>query len=344
MGETGEARLRADARLLLVDDEEANLRLLRRVLEPAGWTEIETTSDPAAVLGICRERPPDLLLMDLMMPGLSGADVLDRLSESLPDFEYVPVLILTSDPSREAMETALGRGADDYLTKPIDHREVRLRVANLLRTRFLHRELRTMNEELEERVRERTADLEEARIEILDRLALAAEYRDDQTGEHTRRVGDSAAELARALGLEESRVDHLHRAAPLHDVGKIGISDTILLKEGRLDPDEFAVMRSHTRIGASILSGSRFPVLRMAEAIALRHHENWDGTGYPDGLQGEEIPLEARIVAVADVFDSLTHDRVYRRALPEAEAIQVLRKRRGQKFDPEVLDAFLETR
>lgn len=330
-----------EARLLLVDDEEANLRLLRRILEPSGWTNIESTTDPTSVLDICRERQPDLLMMDLMMPGLTGAEVLEQLTESLPGFEYVPVVILTSDASREAMQRALGSGADDFLTKPFGHLEVRLRVANLLRTRHLHIELRDMNRRLEERVRERTADLEQARVEILERLALAAEFRDDETGEHTRRVGESAAALAREVGLEEERVRHLRRAAPLHDVGKIGIGDSILLKPGQLTPEEFEVMKTHTRIGERILSGSGFPVLDLAASIALRHHENWDGSGYPDGVAGEEIPREARIVAVVDVFDSLTHDRVYRDALSRPEALETIRDMRGRKFEPELLDAFL---
>lgn len=330
-----------EARLLLVDDEEANLRLLRRILEGGGWSNIATTTDPTEVLGLCREERPDLLVMDLMMPRMSGAEVLGQLRSSLPGFEYLPVLVATSDPSRAAMATALGSGADDYLTKPLGHREVRLRVANLLRTRSLHLELREMNRTLEERVRERTADLQEARIEILERLALAAEYRDDDTGEHTRRVGRAAAALAGELGLAEERVRHLRRAAPLHDVGKIGIGDSILLKPGRLTAEEFEVMKTHTRIGARLLSGSRFPVLRLAESIALRHHENWDGSGYPGGVAGEAIPLGARIVAVVDVFDSLTHERVYRSAIPEAEALALVRRLSGEKFDPEVVEAFL---
>ncbi|MFW6193729.1 MAG: HD domain-containing phosphohydrolase, partial [Gemmatimonadota bacterium] len=334
----------ASARVVAVDDEQANLDLLRRILEPAGYENLVTLTDPRDVLPLCRDDEPDLLVLDLMMPHLDGFELHRRLSDELPGFAYVPVLFLTADDSRQVQEKALSLGGHDFLTKPLSPREVRIRVRNLLTTRALHRELHEMNRELDARVRKRTSELEEARIEILERLAVAAEYRDDQTGEHIRRVGRMAARLARELGLDEEDVETIRRAAPLHDVGKIGIHDSILLKNGRLTDHEFDRMETHTLIGADILGGSRFPLLRTAARIARHHHEWWNGSGYPDGLSGEEIPLAARIVAVVDVFDSLTHDRTYKEAWDESSAVAFLEKRRGEQFDPRVVEAFLEIR
>lgn len=201
------------------------------------------------------------------------------------------------------------------------------------------KDLRT--EILEHRVKARTADLEEAQLEILERLALAAEFRDDETGQHTQRVGRTAAILARALDLPSEQVKLIQGGAPLHDMGKLGIPDEILRKPGKLTAQEFEIMKTHTTIGAQILSGSRFPILQMAEEIALTHHERWDGTGYA-GLAGERIPLSGRIVAIADVFDALTNDRVYRKAMPLEEALAEIELQRGQHFDPEMVDAFLQ--
>jgi putative two-component system response regulator len=201
------------------------------------------------------------------------------------------------------------------------------------------KDLRT--EILEHRVKARTADLEEAQLEILERLALAAEFRDDETGQHTQRVGRTAAILARALDLPSEQVKLIQGGAPLHDMGKLGIPDEILRKPGKLTVEEFEVMKTHTTIGAQILSGSRFPILQKAEEIALTHHERWDGTGYA-GLAGERIPLSGRIVALADVFDALTNDRVYRKAMPLEEALAEIELQRGRHFDPEMVDAFLQ--
>lgn len=331
----------AGVRIAVVDDEPANVGLLRRILEPVGYEEIASTTDPRRAVSLCREADPDLVILDLRMPYLDGFEVYEELDASLPGFAFVPVLFLTADDSRQAQERALSIGGQDYLTKPFSPREVRIRVRNLLTTRALHLALQEANRELDARVRKRTEELNEARIEILERLALAAEYRDDQTGKHTQRVGRLAAGAARGLDLDGEVVERLRRAAPLHDVGKIGIHDSILLKPGELTPEEFSVMETHTLIGADILSGSRFPVLRMAEEIARYHHERWDGSGYPEGLEGDEIPLSARIVAVADVFDSLTHDRVYKDAWTEEEAVEHLREGRDELFDPRVVDAFL---
>ncbi|MBI3998004.1 MAG: response regulator [Armatimonadetes bacterium] len=328
------------ARVLIVDDQDANLRLLERILTQAGYTGVRGTTDPRKAAPLFADYRPDLILLDLHMPHLDGFAIMDQLRPLTAGGAYLPILILTADITQEARQRALSMGAKDFLTKPFDQTEVLLRIRNLLETRLLHLQLQDQNLLLEHKVRERTQELEDARIEILERLARAAEYRDDLTGKHTQRVGEMAARLAAALGLPESEVEFIRRAAPLHDVGKIGISDTILLKPGKLTAKEFEVMKTHTTIGATILSGSRFPLMQKAEAIALIHHERWDGAGYPHGLKGDAIPIEGRIVAVADAYDAMTSDRPYRKALSPEEAREILWGGGGSQWDEDVVEAF----
>ncbi len=277
---------------------------------------------------------PDLVLLDLMMPHLDGYEVMRRLAPLTPAGTHLPVIVLTADTNPDTRRRALASGATDFLTKPFDVVEVALRVRNLL-------QVRKLAQSLEGQVRERTRDLEAARVEVVERLAAAAEYRDDDTGQHTRRVGDLAARIAAALGRPADEVETLRLAAPLHDVGKIGVPDSILMKPGRLTPDEFAVMKTHAAIGGRILAGARFPLLLTAEAVARTHHERWDGTGYPAGLAGEAIPLAGRVVAVADVYDALTHARPYKAAWSPADAADEIRRQAGTQFDPAVVAAFL---
>ena len=275
----------SDARIAILDDESPNVDLVCRILELDGYTNVSGFTDPGEFLDACRVLPPDMVLLDLRMPRLSGFEVLDRLARTMPDFDYRPVMVITSDDDRETKQKALSGGARDFLAKPVSPVELRLRVSNLLHTRYLQLELQKHAVRLEDRVIARTAQLEEARVEILERLALAAEYRDDETGEHTQRVGRESAALAQAMGLSKDEVEDIRKAAPLHDVGKIAIPDRILLKEGPLTEEEMDVIREHTTVGASILSGSRSPTLLMAEEIALSHHECWDGTGYPQSFE-----------------------------------------------------------
>jgi putative two-component system response regulator len=328
------------ARILMVDDEEANLQLLRRILEPVGYDDLRSTTEPGEVASLFAEYRPDLMLLDILMPGKDGLEVLSELRETLDEDDYLPVLIVTSDHSAEAMRRGLSAGAQDFLTKPLSPAEVRLRVKNLLKTRFLHLALQDHNRHLEERVSERTAELERARLEILDRLARAAEYRDDETGDHTRRVGQMAAAIAGALGLDDEEVELIRRAAPLHDVGKIGIPDEILLHPGRLSEEQLVVMKTHTTIGGDLMAGSEFPLMQKAEEIARTHHEWWSGEGYPAGYAGEDIPIAGRIVTVADVFDALTHQRPYKPAWTVAEAWGEIDGLSGIQFDPAAVDAF----
>lgn len=330
----------AGARLLVVDDEEANVRLLERALGQAGYRNVQSTTDPRRVSSMVVEFKPDLILLDLLMPYLDGFEVMRSLELLLPGGSYIPVLVLTGDATRETKQRALASGANDFLTKPFDIDEVLLRIRNMLEVKLLHEQLRDKNEALEHHVRTRTRELEEAQIETFERLALAAEYRDDSTGQHTRRVGRTAALVARRMGLPEVQVELIERASGLHDVGKIGVPDGILLAQRTLTPEEFDVVKTHTAIGARILSGSRSPLLRIAEEIALTHHERWDGGGY-GGLAGEAIPLSGRITAVADVFDALTHERPYKPAWSAEAAIAYIEGEPGGHFDPAVVDAFL---
>ena len=326
------------ARILIVDDEKASVRLLERILRAAGWANLKSTYDPRTVRTLVGKFRPDLVLMDLHMPHASGLDVLEEIQPLLAE-EAVPILMITADDTPEAREAALAAGASDFVAKPVDVVDLPPRVRHLLEVRFRRLQDRERPRILDGPA-ERTRDLEEIHVEILQRLALAAEYRDDLSrGEHVRRVGQTSALLARVLGLPEGQVELIRLAAPLHDLGKIAIPETILLKPGRLTHDEFEVMKTHTSIGAAMLSGSRHPLLQMAERIARSHHERWDDGGFPQGLRGEAIPLEARIVAVADAFDAMNSDRPYRKALSSEEVWDILVDGAGRQWDLAVVDA-----
>ena len=326
--------------ILAVDDEESNLLLLRQILERDGYINVETTTEPLRVAEMFAKCRPRLVLLDLHMPQIDGFELMERLATMTGERRSIAYLVLTADATEETKRRALSMGARDFLTKPLDRTELLLRVRNLLRVEDLQDRLFERNANLEDEVAERTRDLEQARLEILERLALAGEFRDDDTQEHARRIGRTCALVAMELGLPNREIELIQRAAPLHDIGKVGLPDAILLKPGRLTDGEFETMKTHTTIGAEILSGSSSPVLAMAEQIALTHHERWDGHGYPHGLSGEYIPLPGRIVSVADVFDALTHERPYKRAWPLHEALAEISQQAGRQFDPDVLQAF----
>ncbi|CAN5613783.1 response regulator [soil metagenome] len=330
--------------ILIVDDEPGNVTMLERILSMAGYDAIQSTCDSREVLPLCHAFPPDLIMMGLRMPEMDGFAILEQLSHFTGGENFLPVVVLTTDPSEEAKARALSAGAMDFLPKPFSVTEVLLRVRNLLRARRMHLELRSDKARLEAKVLESTEDVNSAQQEILERLAQAVEFRDEETGEHTQRVGLEAANLAASLGLPEDEVDIIRRAAPLHDVGKVGIPDAILLKPGSLTPQEFEIVKTHTTIGARLLSRSRSPLLSCAEEIALSHHEQWDGGGYPHGLIEQSIPLTARIVAVVDFHDALTHDRPYRPAWPEQKVLDEIERQAGRHFDPMVAEAFLKGR
>ncbi len=331
----------AESRVLIVDDEPATVRFLTRLLNNTGC-QVSSMTDSRGVPEVVAEQQPDLIILDLHMPHLDGFEVMEALGPLRSPARYLPVLVLTGDTSTAVKQRALRVGARDFLAKPFDTIEALLRIRNLLTTRHFYTALEREQQRLEQAVRERTQELADTHLEIVERLARAAEYRDDNTGEHTRRVGRLAGLLARTLALSPDDVEMIERAAALHDVGKVGVPDAILLKPGPLTATETAVMRNHTVVGAKILSNSRAPLLRMAEAIALTHHERWDGTGYPGGLRDYDIPLVGRIVALADTFDAMTHTRPYQAAIRVESAVDMIAELRGRYYDPAVVDAFID--
>lgn len=330
------------AKILIVEDEAANLLLLKRILERKGFTFIEATQDPREALALFQSFEPDLICTDYRMPHLNGLELIDNLNEHIPEDSYLPIVMLTAEANAELEREALAKGAKDFLTKPFKANQIEVRISNLLHTRMLHRALQQQNDHLEALVRERTIELEIARLDVLERLALASEYRDYTTGQHTQRVGDLSARIARELGLPEEEAELIERAACLHDVGKIGIPDEILLKPGKLSESEWFVMKGHVELGTKLLSMGKSPLVKMAELIAFTHHERYDGSGYPRGLKGEAIPLVGQIVAVADVFDTLVNDRPYKRAWTVEEALSEMERQRGRWFSPKVLNAFFK--
>lgn len=335
-------RLRWDGvRILAADDDAAALSVLARILARAGFADVRTTGEGDRVPALFAEHAPDLVVLDLHMGAVKAPDVIARLRPLIPVDSYVPILVVSGDLTEEARIGALAAGAVDFVSKPYAAAEVLLRVRNHLHTRSLHLSLAGQKQELERKVRERTRELEETACEVLERLARAAELRDDDTGIHTRRVGELSARIAAAMGLPTGEVEMIRRTAPLHDLGKVGIPDGVLLKPGRLSEGERALMQRHTAIGAEILAAGRSRMVRMAEQIAASHHERWDGGGYPAGLAGEAIPLPARIVALADFYDALSSDRPYRPAWPRERVVQEIAAGRGTHFDPAVVDAFV---
>ncbi|MGC8100540.1 HD domain-containing phosphohydrolase [Metapseudomonas otitidis] len=306
--------------LLLVDDEPTNLQVLRHILQD-DYRLLFAKDGPKALELAGRERPA-LVLLDVMMPGMTGHEVCQQLKND-PATREIPVIFVTALADTEDEAKGFEVGAVDYITKPVSPAIVKARVRT-------HLSLVRMDE------------LKRTRLEIVQRLGLAAEYKDNETGLHVIRMSHYSRILARALGWSEADCDDLLNAAPMHDVGKIGIPDAVLRKPGKLDADEWAVMRQHVSIGANIIGEHPSGLLRMAQRIALTHHEKWDGSGYPNGLAGEGIPIEGRIVAIADVFDALTSERPYKQAWPVEEAVAFLREQSGQHFDPDLVELFIQ--
>ena len=337
---TPETNGHLQARVLVVDDQPANTLLLGRMLAAEGYRNVVTTNDSTEVLALQREAPFDAILLDIRMPKIDGFGVLKLLKEEAGD-DYVPVIVLTAQTDDDTRLRALAEGAKDFITKPFNRAEVLNRIRKLLEVRLLHRRIREQNELLERRVRERTTELYETRLEIVRRLGKAAEYRDNETGFHIVRMSKYSELVARAMGLNDNVAELILHASPMHDIGKLGIPDGILLKPGRLEPWEWQIMKTHTDIGADILDGHHSRLLQMAARIARAHHEKWDGSGYPRGLREKDIPLEARIVAVADVFDALTSRRPYKEPWSVEASLDEIRRLTGSHFDPAVVKAFL---
>ena len=320
-------------RILIADDDEGVLHVLQRIMEREQLGEVHAVSDSRRVLPLYFELRPDIVLLDVEMPRLDGLAVLKQIRQRQAPSEFLPIIVISGKIDPTLRVEALRGGATDFIAKPFDLQEVALRVRDALRTRDL-----TVS--LEDRIADRTEKLKAAEREAVRRLAMIAELRDYSDGEHPKRVGDTAATIAAELGFAEAQVELIRAAAPLHDIGKIAIPEEILLKPGTLTLEEFDIIQSHTTLGGKLLGGSEYEVFQLAEEIALYHHENWDGTGYTPGLEREAIPIVARIVTVADVFDALTHDRPYKKAWTWDEALKWIGEQAGQKFDPAVVEAF----
>jgi putative two-component system response regulator len=341
-------------RILVVDDELTMRRLLEKLLRMEGY-EVTLASSGEQALGELYKRGADTVLLDMRMPGMTGLEVCRQI-RSHPRSLHTPVVFITAVNDRELRRKGIEAGADDFLSKPFDEVELLVRIRNSVRVKHYYDNLEQQKEQLEQAVRERTAALNEAitkltqiqfdlrasQEETIYRLSRAAEFRDDETGQHLQRMSRYCQLIGRRVGLDEATCELLRIASPMHDVGKLGIPDRILLKPGRLTPDEFMVMKGHAEIGYRILVGSDATPLKMAATIAFTHHEKWDGNGYPRALKGEEIPLPGRIAAIADVFDALTSARPYKPAWELDAALDLMRKSRGTHFDPTLIDAFFD--
>lgn len=328
--------------IAIVDDTPLNLTLIQalvRKLTPPG-TEIVTFSAPLEGLQWCSSHEPDLVIVDYMMPDLNGIEFIQTVRKLYPA-DTVPILMVTAAHEKEVRYESLAAGANDFLTKPIDRHEFDPRVRTMLSLRASHQRMRTWNDDLQAAVILKTAEIVTREQETITRLARAAEFRDPETGAHILRMAHYSQIIARDLGLDAETCERILTAAPMHDIGKVGTPDNILLKPSRLTPEEMVIMRQHPRIGHDILKGSSSPMIQMAAEIALTHHEKFDGSGYPDGLAGEAIPLVGRIVAVADVFDALTSPRPYKPAWALDDAIAFILEGRGSHFDPACVDVFL---
>jgi len=323
----------AHCRILIVDDDQGLLSALGKLLHRAGFTNVRQLADSRLVLAELKSFEPDILLLDLRMPHLDGFMVLRQVRDRVRAGELFPILVISGEMAEDTKQRALLEGASDFIQKPYGPVEVVLRVRNLL-------EARNLSLRWERRVEEQTQEIRAVQDNVADRLAMLAEFRDYRGGPHTRRVGELAGRIARQMGMPDAIVDVVRRAAPLHDIGKLAIPDEILMKDGPLSLEEMDVVKTHTAIGARVLSGSRSQILQMGEEIALYHHEHWDGSGYTPGLSGEAIPLAARITTVADVFDALMHERPYKRAWTLEESVDRILDLSGSKFDPTVVEAF----
>ncbi|MFW5425949.1 MAG: HD domain-containing phosphohydrolase [Methylophagaceae bacterium] len=329
------------ANILIVDDQFVNVKLLEKVLKQAGFENIFSTDDSRQAVPLYLEHDIDVLLLDIRMPHLDGFEVMQKLQATIQN-DYLPILVLTAELTSETRSRSLTSGAKDFLTKPFDRQEVILRTSNIIEVRLLHKQILQQNIILEAEVKKRTQELENSRLEIIQRLGLAAEYKDNETGNHVLRMSKFSHALAKLYGLADKDLEMILCASPMHDIGKIGIPDRVLLKPGKLDNDEWEIMKSHVTIGAELLSGGESPLLSMAKSIALTHHEKWDGSGYPEGLSGDDIPIEGRICAISDVFDALTSERPYKEAWSIEKAVALIKDESGKHFDPRLVELFEE--
>lgn len=333
------------AKILIVDDEPINVMLLKGLLEKMGY---ETRGAENAVTALkMLNRTFDLVLADIMMPGMDGFTMVAKIRENPETFD-IPIIVVTTLSEKEDRLKAVESGANDFITKPLDKVELAVRTRSLLKQKAQQDEIKRFENELHQMVEARTLELRRAlenlrhaSYETVNRLAAAAEFKDDDTASHIKRMSRYSALIAEKAGFSEKEVTLILHASPMHDIGKIGIPDSVLLKPGKLDAEEWALMKQHVQFGAKILAKSDSDLLRAAQRIAVSHHEKWDGTGYPLGLSGEDIPVYGRICAIADVFDALTSRRPYKEAFPVEKAVSILQEGRNAHFDPYFLDLFL---
>ncbi len=334
-------------KVLVVDDESVNREFVRLIFERSGCEVLEAENGQEAIEVAKREKP-DVILMDIIMPFMNGLEACRKL-KSDPETFNIPVVMVTALGDLSHKLEGFKAGADEFITKPFDKNELLLRVQNLIKIKRYNDLLKDYSNVLEKEVQKRTEklrqaykQLDEAYYELIQRLGRAAEYRDDETGEHTKRVGIMCGIMAKALDMDEEAVKNLEYATPMHDIGKIGIPDKILLKPGKLTEKEFEIMKRHTIIGADILKGGTHPVMQIAEKVALAHHERWDGKGYPYGLKEQDIPLEGRICSLIDFFDACTSDRIYRPAMQVDVVLDMIKDEKGKAFDPKLVDVFFK--
>ena len=333
------------AKILVADDDGENLHSVGAVLCSLGYEVVLAANGEEALTKI-KETLPNIILLDTLTPEVDGFEVLKRVKEDKAT-KTIPVIMMTTRTETEERLKAIAAGADDFLIKPADETELRTRVSSLLKVKAYNDHILNYQLDLEREVTRRTQELtkafEKIKVASLDtvyRLSRAAEYKDEDTGAHVQRMSHYSSAVARSMGLDDKFVENVLWAAPMHDIGKIGIPDRVLLKPGKLDDEEWVIMRRHTTIGAEILRDADADFIKLAAEIALTHHEKWNGSGYPQGIKGPDIPLAGRIVALADVFDALTSERPYKAPFPLEKAFTIIKEGQGSHFDPQVTDAF----
>jgi putative two-component system response regulator len=331
--------------ILVVDDQPQNVDLLEAYLVPQGYGIVRAANGQQA-LGKLSGSQIDLILLDVMMPGMDGFEVIRKVRQDEKN-RLLPVILVTALSEKEDRVKGIEAGCDDFLSKPVDKMELLARVKSLLKVKDYNDLMSNYQKELEAEVDRRTKELKRAferikaaSLDTIYRLSVASEYKDQDTGTHIKRMSRYCAAIARRMGLDENTIETILYASPMHDLGKIGIPDLILVKPAKLGPLEWEIMKLHTVIGAKILKGSDAEFIRLGETIALYHHEKWDGSGYPNKLKGTEIPIAARIAAIADVFDALTSQRPYKEPFPWEKSLAIIREGKGSHFDPDVADAF----